>query len=371
MYLDNAATTPLTVDVKVAISSFLNNYGNPSSQHSVGDGARKKLAESRGIVAEFIHADPSEIYFTSGGSASNNLAVQGWHNRYKGEVYYCPTCHKSILKQFQDEVSLNGSLLAKDSCPLPMNKDGRVDFFTLAELLAVDDKKVLVVIEYANSETGVIQPVDDIIETCHMFGADVYVDCTGSIAQIPVDIKALGADMIGFSGHKLGALKGCGVLYIRDGFEISPLIYGAQEGGLFGGTENTLGIVALAATLENYDYSSISSLQKEYLLGEIENRIDGVHLIGGGLPHNLYLAFDGVKGHQLMTMLDTKGYQVSTGSACNSGANEPSPALLALEVPDEIIDNGIRITLSGEESFGGLTDFVGALKESVEWLRNA
>lgn len=370
MYLDNAATTPLTTNVKTAIMNYLNNYGNPSSHYSIGDNARAKLTESRKIVADFINANPSEIIFTSGGSAANNLAIQGWYNYHSGNIYYSPTCHKSITKMLSGEQrSLIGSHLSQSSCKLHLQRDGKVDILALTDLLTEDREPAIVVVEYANSETGVIQPVENIVETAHMFGAHVYLDCTGSISQIPVDVKKLGADMIGFSGHKLGALKGCGVLYVRDGFEIAPLIYGAQEHGLYGGTENMIGIVALAAAVKNYDYSSISCNKRDYLLTSIIREIKGVRQVGGGLPHNLYLLFEGVSGEELMTVLDCNGYQVSTGSACNSGIKEQSPALLALGVP-ETSHNGIRITLSGDESFGSLDDFVKVLKDSVEWLRH-
>lgn len=370
MYLDNAATTPLTVEVKSAIQSFLNNYGNPSSSHSVGDGARMKLIESREAVAKFINANPSEIYFTSGGSASNNLAIQGWFNKYVGSIFYSPTCHKSIIKQFTTNDGIMGRCLATNSAAIPLDK-GVVDCAKLSDILSDRrGERNLVVIEYANSETGVIQPVDDVIYICRMFGANVFIDCTGSISQIPVDVKSLDPDMIAFSGHKLGALKGCGVLYIRDGFEISPLIYGAQECGLFGGTENMIGIISLGAAVKHYDYSSITVNKRDYLWSAISHSIPKVRWIGGGLPHNLYVVFDGIKGSQLMTMLDSRGYQVSTGSACNSGSPEPSASLVALKVPEALIHNGIRITLSGDESFGGLDGFVSTLKECVEWLRN-
>ena len=365
MYLDNAATTPLKPEVKEAVNRFLNNYGNPSSHHSVGDGVRKQLNEARSVVAHFVGANPQEIVFTSGGSASNNLAVQGWYNRHFGKVYYSPTCHKSITKMFEGGKSLIGSYLTQNGCKLPLQRDGKVDLLKLTDWLTEDREPALVVVEYANSETGVVQPVENIVTTAHMFGAHVYIDCTGSIAQIPVNVKSLGADMIGFSGHKLGALKGCGVLYVRDGFEIAPLIYGAQEGGLFAGTENTLGIIALAAALKNYSYAGVSETKRNYLIASVLREIPGAKVVGGGLPHNLYLVVDGVDGDALMRLLDERGYQVSTGSACNSGEKKVSPALLALGVRE----SGIRITLSGNESFGSLDDFVKTSKECIGWLR--
>lgn len=363
MYLDNAATTPLSVNVKSEIMSFLNNYGNPSSHHSVGDGARDVLAKCREDVANFINAKSSEIVFTSSGSASNNLAVQGWLKRHGGNIYYSPTSHKSILKMF--DADKNG-LLSINSTTLPLCSDGKIDCVKLSEWLLEDNEEALVVFEYANSEVGIIQPVADIVTSCNMLGVHTYIDCTGSIAQIPVDVKKLGVDMIGFSAHKLGGLKGCGALYIREGFEIDPLIYGAQEEGLFAGTENMLGIVSLAAAVRDYDYKSITTHLRDYLISSVSTTIPNVHVVGGGLPHNVYLVFDGVEGEQLMTLLDSKGFQVSVGSACNSGVHDLSPTLKALGIKHD----GIRITLSGNESFGGIDDFVKTLKDCVKWLRN-
>lgn len=179
--------------------------------------------------------------------------------------------------------------------------------------------------------------------------------------------------MIGFSAHKLSALKGVGVLYKKKHIYLEPLIYGSQEQGLFGGTENVIGIAALGKAVENYDYSSITSNNRDYIYNYINNNISDSYLVGADLkhrlPHNLYICFKGIEGESLMTLLDINGYQVSTGSACTSGDLTPSSTLLAIEINKEDINSCIRITLSGKEEITELNKFCEVLKRCVETLR--
>ena len=208
---------------------------------------------------------------------------------------------------------------------------------------------------------------------CHFYNAIVYVDCTGSISQIPIDVKNVDYDMLGFSAHKIHALKGTGVLYKKSSIELEPLIYGSQEQELFGGTENVIGIATLGKAVENYDYSSITSKNRDYIYNYISNNILNSYLVGADLehrlPHNLYICFKGVKGESLMTLLDMNDHQVSTGSACTSGDLVPSPTLLAIGTNKEDINSCIRITLNGEEEITELNKFCEALKGCVETLR--
>lgn len=355
MYLDYAATTPLKVEVKEAIYKYLNNYGNPSSLHAVGDAAKKVLIESERTIAQFIHAEADQIIFTSGGSASNCLAIEGWLAENEGVVHYSPIAHKSILECAKAQ--------GDRAIPLVVDAQGKIDLSILDERL--EQQNGLVVIDYANSEIGVIQDVNAIITICHKYNCPVFLDATGSIAQIPVNVKKLDVDMLAFSGHKLGSLKGCGVLYKKKDIKLKPLIYGSQNHGLFAGTENMIGIVALAAAVKNYDYSSITTFGCDYLWGAISSRIHDAHWIGGGLPHNLYVIFDGISGTHLSVLLDVRGYQVSAGSACSSGSKEISSTLRAIGQTND----GIRISLSGNESFGSLDDFINVLEECVKVLR--
>jgi cysteine desulfurase len=363
MFLDNAATTPLKPEVKDYIISLLDTYQNPSSMYQSGVNAKQIINTARNNVAKFINADSKDIIFTSGGSANNTLFIKGCTQKNEYRVLYSPTSHKSVLKCVES---------LKYKCPLKVDHTGRIDIQDLKECLSFDTMKKLVVIEYANSEIGTIQDVKQIIEMCHFYNAIVYVDCTGSISQIPVDIRTLDVDGIGFSAHKLGALKGTGVLYKKSFIELEPLIYGSQEQGLFGGTENVIGIAALGKAVEDYDYFSITSNNRDYISNYIKNNIPDSYLVGADfkhrLPHNLYICFKGIQGESLMTLLDMNGYQVSTGSACTSGDLTPSSTLLAIKMNKEDINSCIRIT-SGKEEIAELNKFCEVLKRCVETLR--
>lgn len=364
MFLDNAATTPLKLEVKNYIISLLNTYQNPSSMYQSGVNAKQIINTARKNVVKFINTNPENIIFTSGGSANNTLFIKGYTRRNECRVLYSPTSHKSVLKCVES---------LKYKCSLKVDYTGKIDLQDLKECLSIDTMKKLVVIEHANSEIGTIQDIKQIIEMCHFYNAIVYVDCTGSISQIPIDIRTLDVDGIGFSAHKLGALKGTGVLYKKSFIELEPLIYGSQEQGLFGGTENVIGIAALGKAIENYDYSSITSKNRDYIYDYIKNNISDSYLVGADLkhrlPHNLYICFKGIQGESLMTLLDMNGYQVSTGSACTSGDLTPSSTLLAIKMNKEDINSCIRITLSGKEEITELNTFCKTLKRCAETLR--
>lgn len=363
MYLDNASTTPLKSEVKDYIISLLDTYQNPSSMYQSGVNAKQIITTARNNVAKFINTNPENIIFTSGGSANNTLFIKGYTQRNECRVLYSPTSHKSVLKCVES---------LKYKCSLKVDYTGKIDLQDLKECLSIDTMKKLVVIEHANSEIGTIQNIKQIIEMCHFYNAIVYVDCTGSISQIPVDIRTLDVDGLGFSAHKLSALKGVGILYKKKHIELEPLIYGSQEQGLFGGTENVIGIAALGKAVENYDYSSITSNNRDYIYNYIKNNIPDSYLVGADLkhrlPYNLYICF-GIQGESLMTLLDMNGYQVSTGSACTSGDLTPSSTLLAIKMNKEYINSCIRITLSGEEEIAELNKFCETLKRCVETLR--
>lgn len=364
MYLDYAATTPLTPQVEDYIISLLNTYQNPSSMYQSGVETKKIITTARNNVAKFINVDPKDIIFTSGGSANNTLFIKGYTQKNECRVLYSPTSHKSVLKCVES---------LKYKCPLKVDHTGKIDIQDLKGCLSMDTMKKLVVIEYANSEIGTIQNVKQIIEICHFYNAIVYVDCTGSIGQIPVDVKILDADGIGFSAHKLGALKGTGVLYKKPSIELEPLIYGSQEQGLFGGTENVIGIAALSKAVEDYDYFSITSENRDYVCNFIINNIEDSHLIGSDidnrLPHNLYVCFDDIEGESLMILLDMADIQVSTGSACTSGDLTPSTTLTAIGLDEKLIYSGIRMTFSGYETKDELDYLCSNLQRCVGVLR--
>ena len=365
MYLDNASTTPLTKEVKDYVISILDEYGNPSSHYSLGDRTKQIISKARNNVAKFINGKSENIIFTSGGSASNTLAIRGYVQKHNCIILYSPIAHKSILKCVES---------CKNSIPLEVDSNGFINVDKLDKLLNVIYYKPFVVVDYANSEIGTIQDIKRIIEVVHSYDGIVMLDCTGSIPTIPLDVKKLDVDMLGFSGHKIHTLKGIGVLYKKENIELEPLVYGSQECGYFAGTENVLGIASLGKAVENYDYFSISSNNRDYVYDYIINNIHDNYLIGAPfehrLPHNLYMCFKGVQGESLMTLLDLNGIEVSTGSACNSGNPQPSSTLTAIGMDKDDIHSCIRMTFNGNETIEELDYICSKLKECVERLRD-
>lgn len=367
IYLDNAATSPLSNKMKEYLISILDIWGNPSSLHSQGIKPKQLISEARQSVAHFINADGNDIYFTSGGSASNTLAIRGYYLKNDCTLFYSPIAHNSILKCVESY---------HNNIPLKVNKEGIIDIHDLEEYLDVCVNTPLIVIDHANSEIGTIQNIEQIIKITHLHNGIVYLDCTGSIPQIPIDVKVLDIDMIGFSAHKLSGLKGCGVLYKKKNIELEPLIYGAQEQGLIGGTENVLGITSLGKAVEDYDYSSISSDNRDYIYKYIVQNVQNSYIVGAPiesgnrLPHNLYMAFKGVEGESLMILLDMYGICISVGSACSSGALTPSSTLVAIGMNNDDIHSCIRLTFSGSETKEELDYVCYKLKECVGSLRN-
>ena len=366
IYLDNAATTPLSDSMKEYLISMLDLYGNPSSLHSVGDPTKQIISKARQSVSKFINADSKDIYFTSGGAASNSLAIRGYYLRNDCTILYSSIAHKSVLKCVESY---------HNSQPLKVDNNGIIDIHGLEEWLDACIDRPFVVIDHANSEIGTIQNIDEIIRITHLYDGIIYLDCTGSIPQIPIDVKSLDVDILGFSAHKLGGLKGCGVLYKKKNIELEPLIYGSQEQGYVGGTENVLGIASLGKAVEDYDYSSISSINRDYVYDYIINNIPYSYLVGASiesgnrLPHNLYICLKGVEGESLMILLDMNGIQVSTGSACNSGNMSASTTLSAIGMNEDDIHSCIRLTFSGNESKKDLAIICSTLKMCVESLR--
>ncbi len=363
IYLDHAAATPLSQETKEYLISLLDTYGNPSSLHSLGGQARQLLSSARESAAQFINARPDRIYFTGSGSASNTLAVRGYYTGRNCRILYSPIAHKSLLSCAKS---------CPHSHPLTVDRHGAVILSDLEKLLDASDLPALAAIDYANPEIGTIQDVQAIIDLVHSRRGLVFLDCTGSIPTIPVDVETLNADMLAFSAHKLGALKGCGLLYKKPCIKLEPLIYGSQEQGLLGGTENVLGIVSLGAALRQYDYSSVSPKNRDYVYDYVRHNIPDSYLVGSPvkrLAHNLYLCFRGVDGESLMILLDLKGIQVSTGSACNSHSRTASAALSVIGMDAADIHSCIRLSFGGKETREDLDYVCRTLKECVGRLR--
>ena len=370
IYLDSAATTPLTPEVKQYIIELLDQFYNPSSLYQGGLDARQIIEQARSNVANFINGKSENIIFTSSGSAANSLIIKGLtsENPLLNEyiVFYSPTAHKSMLQ-------------ASKSCinkiELKVNKYGEINIEYLEKVLQKNyTKKPLVCFELANSEIGTINNLNSICTITHKYDGLILVDATGYIPSLRVDMKSWSdIDFLTFSGHKLHALKGVGVVYKNSDIQLKPLVYGSQENGLFAGTENIFGIASLGEAVKHYDYFSISSKNRDYVYDYIVKEIPNSYLIGAPfehrLPHSLYMCFKGVQGESLMILLDMNGIQVSTGSACTSGDLQPSSTLTAIGIDKEDINSCIRMTF-GNETKEELYYVCTKLKECVERLRN-
>lgn len=362
IYLDYAATTPLSCYTMNYITELLGDFGNPSSTHSLGIKAKTIMENTREAIADFIHARKEDIFFTPGGSGSNTLAIKGYASTHSCTIFYSPIAHSSILECVQH---------IPDAYPLKVDAYGRIDLTDFKHQISSAPHSPFVIVDYANSEIGTVQDIKELITITHQYKGILYGDCTGSIASLPLDVTKECLDMCGFSAHKLGGLKGCGVLYKRKEIELEPLIYGTQESGLIGGTENVIGIASLYAALKIFDYSSITSSSRDYVSSYIKEHLKRSYLVGSKshhLPLHLCVCFPEIEGESLMMLLDEANIQVSTGSACNSGSLLASPALSAIGMCEDDLHCCIRMSFSGRESKEELEFVCESLKKCVRWL---
>lgn len=357
VYADNAATTAMsTAALEKMIWALENQYGNPSSLHTVGQEAKVYLEDARARVANCLGAaDPREIIFTSGGSESDNTAVRSaaYNGARKGRKHLISTAfeHHAILHTL-DALKKEGFEVTL----LPVSPDG----FVTAEQVrdAIRPDTALVSVMYANNEIGTVQPIREIGAVCRAAGVVFHTDAVQAVGHIPVDVQADNVDMLSLSAHKFHGPKGTGVLYVRRGIPLQPLIRGgAQERNLRAGTENLPSILAMTAALEE----AVSRLPDRMArLAHMRDRlIDGIlaipHTVLNGtalrdaahrLPGTVNVCVEGIEGESLLLRLDLAGICASSGSACTSGSLEPSHVLLAIGRPAEIAHGSLRLSLS-------------------------
>ncbi|MGN0246515.1 MAG: cysteine desulfurase family protein [Lachnospiraceae bacterium] len=360
IYLDNAATTPLCDAAKEAIIEHLDDFGNPSSSYELGYKAKMLIEDARERIANCINANPDEIYFTSGGSEADTWALRG-RNSLASNIE-----HHAIHSTFRFKV----------------NNEGLVNFENIKELIkdhSIRYKPIEIVSCMAvNNEIGTILPIKEIAKVSHDNGVLFHTDAVQALGHIPVDVKDICCDMLSASGHKFGAPKGVGFLFVKNGIEMKPLIYGGkQESGIRGSTENVLGIIAMAAALE--DAVVNIKTRNEHIRG-LRNRllgflltIDGVVLNGPLLANridsNINIRIEGVKGQDVVALADQYGICISAGSACNEGSDKPSHVLKAIGLTNEEAQSSIRITLGYQNTeeeidyaFDFLTKFISRLR---------
>ena len=351
VYMDHSATTYARKEVVEAMAPyFAEHFGNPSSIYSIAGVTRKAVDAARVQVAKALGADPDEIYFTSGGSESDNWAIKGvaFANRAKGNHIITSSIeHHAVLHTCQ-YLEKQGFLVTY----LPVDQYGLVDPAELEK--AITDKTILITIMYANNEIGTIEPVAELGAIARKYKVPFHTDAVQVIGNVPVDVKAQNIDLLSLSAHKFYGPKGVGALYIKKGVKIDNLIHGGgQERRHRAGTENIAGIVGLGkaielATADIPGHNVRITAMRDRLLKGIQEKIPHTHLNGHPekrLPGNINISFEFIEGEGMLLWLDDEGICASTGSACTSGSLEPSHVLLATGLPVEISHGSLRLTL--------------------------
>jgi len=358
VYLDNAATTGVSKEVlNVMLPFFKEEYGNPSSLHQAGIKNKRVVNDSRKKIAELLNCKRSEIFFTSCGSESTNWAIKGIasKNNSKSDIITTRVEHHATLNSFKFLERQGYTVLFVD-----VDNQGFVNLNHLEEL--VSDNTLLVSIIMANNEIGTIQNVKEISDICNRMNTYLHIDAVQAACHTPLNIKEMNIDLLSISGHKFHSPKGIGLLYIKEGTHIEPLIHGGQqEQKLRAGTENVAFIVGITKALEvglsemNEYVERLNTYSKMFLKRLDEAKID--YLLNGAdigknrLPGNLNLSFKGLDGHVLEYLLNRKGIYVSTGSACDSEVITPSHVLVAINVPKEYLNATIRFSIGSTTTF--------------------
>ena len=375
VYLDNAATSPTRREVLEAMLPYFSDVmGNASSLHMFGQKAKRALEEARQTVASALGADSKEIYFTSGGTESDNLAIKGvvQANRDGGRHLITSAIeHHAVLNTFQHLESQGYEVTY-----LPVSRHGLVDLDVLEDSIREDT--VLISVMLVNNEVGTIEPLSKIAAIAKRKGILLHTDAVQAVGKIPVDVDGLGIDLLSLTAHKFYGSKGAGALYIRQGTHVAPLLHGGhQERTMRPGTENIPGIVGLATALDlacqelNAQSARLAGLRNRLETG-IHERIQHVYLNGHPqlrLPNILNMSFAQVEGESLLLALDTKGIAVSTGSACSAGSTEPSPVLQAMGIDPLLAQGSLRFSLGRDNDQDGIDYVLDALPEIVDRLR--
>ena len=376
IYADHAATTKMSeAAVHTMVSLMEETWGNPSSLYGLGQKAKEVLEEARKTVASVIGAEPREIIFTSGGSEADNHAIRSAaeRGRKEGKTHIISSAfeHHAVLHSLE-RLKKEGF----DVTLLDVHEDGRVRPEEVAA--AIRDDTCLVTIMYANNEIGTIQPIREIGAICREKRVLFHTDAVQAVGHIPVNVEEDNVDMLSASAHKFHGPKGVGFLYVRKGIRLANLIEGgAQERGRRAGTENVPGIAAMAAALKEVDAKREENAA--YLTGMRDRLIRGLaeipHAALNGdpvhrLPGNVNFCFEGIEGESLLLLLDDKGIQASSGSACTSGSLDPSHVLLAIGRPHAVAHGSLRLSIGEELTDADAAYILTSVKEVVTYLRS-
>ena len=374
IYLDNAATTAVSPEVVEAMLPFFTQaYGNASSVHGEGREAKRAIENARRQVAKALNATaPQEIYFTAGGSESDNWAIKGAAlQRGSGHIVTTAIEHHAVLHTCQ-WLEKRGFEVTY----LPVDEYGRVTAAQVEKALRPDT--ILVSVMAANNEVGTVQPIGEIGALCRERGMLFHTDAVQAVGAVPINVQDMHIDLLSLSGHKLHGPKGVGALYIRKGVKIDNLLHGgAQERGYRAGTENVPGIVGLGKAVEVAHANLAENVARmtdlrDQLIHGLMDRVPGTRLNGHPterLPNNVNLSFDGVEGEALLLRLDLVGVAGSSGSACTSGALDPSHVLLALGLTPAEANGALRLTLGIDTTEDEIAAVLDILPSIVEDLR--
>lgn len=388
LYLDSAATAKPNKEVLKAVMPYLtDDFYNPSSIYSDGVRVRRAIDNARESIAGFINADTDEIFFTSGSSESNCWAIQGY--LLAGVMDISTTSivttkieHKSIMECVDAMERFGNATYYCDVTYLDVDKDGFVNMEQLESVFKdreePDYYDIFVSIQLANNEVGTIQNIKAISDVIHKYGGVLHVDATQAFGQIPIDVKSMGIDMLSASAHKLeGGFKGVGLLYKKKDIEIQPIIYGSQNAGQRGGTENVAGIVGFAKAVElaseEMEDKLALSVKRDYFISELTR--NGCKLNGASvhrLPNNINVMLpEGIGSEELLYMLDLDDIQCSAGSACNSHSKKPSYVLKALGLTDEQAARSVRFTISSDITYEAIDYVVEKVVKIMKIIRNS
>lgn len=379
-YLDVSSTTHPKQEVIDAMMPYLTGdmWYNPSSLYSDSVKVKAAVDKSRDIIAKFINAKSgNEIYFTSGGSESNNWAIQGFINNRLNKLHvpYIITTkieHKSIMECTKAQTLATVYYLDVDNDGF-VSMEELEDAITLILNIGVEPKDILVSIQFANNEVGTIQNIINISNIAHLYGCVFHTDAVQAFGHVYIDVDVMGIDMLSASSHKIGGCKGTGFLYIKDGVEINPLIYGSQMDGMRGGTENVPGIMGMAKAVElmqNYYRNSSFAMTRDYFIKKLEDigcKLNGPH--ENRLPNNINVILPNKSyGENMMYMLDIDGINISTGSACNSRSITPSYVLKAIGLTDDEAKQSIRISIPDDMTMDDVDDVMDSIEKSIKVL---
>jgi len=370
IYLDNSATTPVDKEVaKVANEFMIKSYGNASTLYSLGREVRKKIESAREKIAKFINVSSEEIFFTSGGTESDNLALMGiaLANPDKKRIITSVIEHPAVMETCK-QLEKQGYQVDY----IPVGKDGIINVEEI--IRKIKENTLVVSVMHVNNEIGTIQPIEEIAEICRMKKVLFHTDAVQSFGKLKIDASKI--DLLSASGHKINAPKGVGFLYVRKGIKIHPIIHGGgQEKKIRSGTENVSGIVALGKAVELAEKRMKNTAKTKNLQGKLINellKIRGTRLNGSRekrIYTNVNVSFDNAEGEAIVLLLDEKGICCSTGSACSSTSLKTSPVLRAIGLGDEESHGSLRITLGWQNTEQEINYAIKEIKNAVENLR--